>query len=40
MDSSEILEKIFTLNDDEILYQVFGIATTFKNGKLEFVEEK
>lgn len=40
MDTNLILEKIFRLEDAEILYNTFGIITLFKNGKLEFEEEK
>lgn len=39
MDTNLILEKIFRLEDAEILYKTFGIITLFKNGKLEFMEE-
>lgn len=40
MDTNLILEKIFSLEDAEILYNTFGIITLFKNGKLEFMEEE
>ena len=40
MDTNLILEKIFRLEDAEILYNTFGIITLFKNGKLEFMEEE
>lgn len=39
MDTSLILEKIFRLEDAEILYNTFGIITIFKNGKVEFINE-
>lgn len=40
MDTNLILEKIFNIEDAEILYNTFGIITLFKNGKLEFMEEE
>ena len=40
MDTNVILEKIFNIADAEILYNTFGIATIYHNGKLEFVEEE
>ena len=40
METNLILEKIFNIEDAEILYNTFGIITLFKNGKLEFMEEE
>lgn len=40
MNISEMLEKVFTIEDAETLYKTFGVATIYKNGKLAFMEEK